>query len=242
MVEGRNSGYGQGKINTLPYTSGKVFIVSVAGDPNFNAIDRVYSPDEGGLARRYSTIPAALAATVAGRGDLIVLSPAFTTAPTAADVLLAETNGVAMFQAAQNVWGEWFVNRAAAALPQSVSAPIFTVTGRVKILNIIGQVTTAVQAQATTAKLTAVPTVGSNADICATGDLNAAAVGTQLYITGTFATALQINATGAQVPQAAPVIVDAGTLNLVTVASSTGAIKWKIIYKPIDPGAAIFAA
>jgi hypothetical protein len=46
---------------------------------------------------------------------------------------------------------------------------------------------------------------------------------------------------GAGVAQAAPLIVAAGTIDLSTAATNTGATKWLVRYIPIDPGAAVFA-
>ena len=60
------------------------------------------------------------------------------------------------------------VDRATAALPQTAAAAIFTVTGgRVAIMGILGEVTTAIQNQANNTKLTANPTVGTSVDLCA---------------------------------------------------------------------------
>ena len=46
----------------------------------------------------FATITSALAATVAGRGDVIVIANDFTTAPTDAELTTAGTNGVSFVQ------------------------------------------------------------------------------------------------------------------------------------------------
>lgn len=132
------------------------------------------------------------------------------------------------------------VERATSALPQSTSTTLFTVTGgRIILTGILGEVTTAVQAQATTIKLTSVSTVGSvTTDMCTTVDLTGAAVGTILGITapGSAATI------GSSVGQPNETIVQAGIIRATTVASSTGAMKWTVTYVPFDDGATLVAS
>jgi hypothetical protein len=245
MEPSMESGYGKGKVNSAPfYTLGKIFVVTAANGILFNTISAIFQNDRAGVRRIYTSFTSALAATVAGNGDMIIVAPDYVTALTSAELLLAETNGVSIVKAGlqQTRPGVYRAYRTTATLPQTASVPIFTVTGRVKILAIVGQVTTAIQAQADAVKLTAVPSIGSPTDLCATGDINAAAVGSQLLLTGTLANALQISAGGAQAYQAGSVIVQAGTINLNAAASNTGAVKWFIDYEPIDPGAQIVAA
>lgn len=238
----RNSGYGLAQIANAPFTTGKIFAVSVSGDTNFNNINELYGYDSEGVARRYSTITAALAACVAGRGDVIILSPAFTTALTAAELLSAETKGVSFVQAGKNVNGIYFEHRTTASLPATTASALFTVTGRIKLISIIGEVTTIVQTQACNAKLIANPTVGADVDLCAVLDITAAAVGTQFSITGTLANAMVKTTSGAGVFQAAPLLIQPGTIDLSTSANNTGSVKWRIEYVPVDAGARVFAA
>jgi len=133
------------------------------------------------------------------------------------------------------------VQRAAKALPQSATEPLFTVAGgRVRITQILGEITTVVQAQACTLKLSANPTVGAAVDVCATLDINALAVGKLLGITGTFANAM---VEGLALPaQAAPTIVAPGTIDAITGASNTGGFRWTLRYAAIDEGATVVAA
>ena len=135
------------------------------------------------------------------------------------------------------------VDRATAALPQTTASAIFTVTGgRVCITEILGEVTTIIQNQANNTKLTANPTTGTDVDICAVLNIAADGVGTLYGITGTASDALVGVNAGAVPEQAKGVIVNTGTIDLNCAASNTGAVKWTIMYYPIDVGASITAA
>jgi hypothetical protein len=131
-------------------------------------------------------------------------------------------------------------------LPQTAVKTIFTVTGGVIwVRAIIGHVTTAIGAVANATKFTVTPTVGGTAtDICATGDLNAAAAGDILMPITSFATALSINTAGVLV---AP---DSGTgaptgfmmtpgviaLNCAGSDGSVGLVSWRLLYVPMTNG------
>ena len=132
------------------------------------------------------------------------------------------------------------VERAAAALPQTATGNLFQIlNGRVLVTALVGEITTAVQAQATTIKLNALAsTPNTNADMCATVDLNAAAVGQLLGITGVLATAMTL---GPFVPQPNEQVFAPGFIRAITGASSTGAVKWTLTYIPIDDGASVAA-
>lgn len=239
MVPNLNSGYGQqfGKTD-----SGKVFILAASTDGNYQTLSRLFIPDADGLVRLYSTWATAIAATVAGRGDKILVSKGFTTAPTQAQLATMSTNGVLAEQLGGRMGEHYVTNRAPATLPATAGTAYFTVTGKVKIYNIIGEVTTAVQAQANAIKLIATPTVGAAVDLCATVESNAAALGSLFTITGTLANAMIKTVSGAVPSQASPVIVTAGTIDLSTAATNTGATKWTVVWEPLEPGAAVFAA
>lgn len=135
------------------------------------------------------------------------------------------------------------VERATANLPQTTAAAIFNIkTGRVLLTSIVGEVTTAIQAQANATKLVANPTTGTDVDICATVDINGKEVGTLYGITGTFATAAVAANAGATVAQSIPTVLPVGTLDLNCAASNTGRIKWVVTYVPLDDGAYMEAA
>lgn len=240
MQFNQDMGYGRGMIDTAPFTTGKVFYVGTAAAVALNlGFQDIITSDEQGIPRLYNTAALALAQTVAGRGDVIVLLPSYG-ALTAAELLLAETNSVAIRLAGSRDEDGFFANRLTAALPASATGSIFTVTGRVKLLSIIGEVTTVIQTQACNLKITNTPTVGSAVDLCANANVSGLTVGTQLNITGTLATALQTN-NGALLYQASPIILKAGTIDLITSATNTGSVKWNVKFQPIDQGAYISA-
>ena len=138
------------------------------------------------------------------------------------------------------------VQRAAANLPQTTQTAYFTVVGRVRVLSLVGEVTTEMHADANNVDLWANPTVGADVALCAVLDIASDAVGTIYTITGTFATAMVATTSGAvapasQIPEPG-ILVAAGTIDLKTDASKTGATKWTIQYVPEDAGSYIVAA
>jgi hypothetical protein len=135
------------------------------------------------------------------------------------------------------------VERATSGLPASTTAALFTVAGgKVLITSIVGTVTTAVQAQATTYKLRATPTVGAVNDLSGTVDLNAAAAGALIGITGLAGDAAVLSTGGGVSNLRNPIVVNTGTIGATTVATSTGAIQWTLTYVPVDDGASVVAA
>lgn len=140
---------------------------------------------------------------------------------------------------------EKVVVRTTANLPQSVAAAIFTVTGApIKILDIVGEVTTIIQTQTDNAKLQITDTASSTTtDICATTDITAKAVGTFFSVTGTAANALVSTAGGAVAPgQANGIVCPIGSIKLSCSASNTGQVRWYIRYRPLGTGAIVAAA
>lgn len=134
------------------------------------------------------------------------------------------------------------VSRAAAALPATTTGNLFTVTGgRILLTGIVGEVTTVIQTQACNASLVVDPTVaGSNVALCAVLNISALAVGTLLSITGVAATAMQSGL--AVVGMTTPWIIPPGAIGLLTSATNTGAVSWKLWYMPLDTGAVVAAA
>lgn len=133
------------------------------------------------------------------------------------------------------------VTRASSNLPQTTQSALFRVTGLIKIINIIGEVTTVIQTQANNTKLVHNPDTGSDTDLCAVLDITAKAVGSTLNITGTLANAMVNVANGAGISQATHITVTKGTIDLNCAASNTGAIKWSIRYIPLEEGAKVIA-
>lgn len=230
-------------LDKLIVTTGRIFYVMNKTDADYEKFLQDNGAYLDGVPKVYNTIDNALNATVANRGDFIGLSVGYTTALTADQLLLVETNGVTIIHLGkQRKDGTFFVHKATATLPQTTQGILFTVTGRIELIAIVGEVTTIIQTQITNTKIVANPTVGADVDLCAVKDISAAAAGSQFNITGTLATAMVQTASGAFVKQASPVIVTAGTIDLNCAASSTGSVKWLVIYNPIDPGAKVFVA
>jgi hypothetical protein len=137
------------------------------------------------------------------------------------------------------------VARATATLPATASGNIFTVTGgRIIIVSLIGEVTTAVQNQACTLAIGYAPTVGtgSTTNLGTASSIIAAPVGTHFGFNpgGAVATDLSTQA-GVSLP-AAGILVDAGAVQITTSATNTGSVKWDIAYIPYDSGAQVAAA
>lgn len=132
------------------------------------------------------------------------------------------------------------VSKATAALPQTTTGTLFTVTGgRVLLTSIVGEVTTVIQTQANNMKLVATPTTGTAVDICAVLDVSAKEAGCLFGITGLFSDALVGANAGATVVPRNPVVLPIGTLKLSCSASNTGNVKWICTYIPLDVGAAL---
>lgn len=134
------------------------------------------------------------------------------------------------------------VDKATATLPQSATGHIFQIIGgRVLLTDLTGEVTVIIQAQATTLKPTSTPTVGTAVDLATTVDMNAKEVGCLLGITGLPSDAMVATNAGLGVVPYRKLVLPVGYLDLITVASSTGSIKWSLTYIPLDDGAYVVA-
>ena len=149
------------------------------------------------------------------------------------------------------------VTGGAKTLPASTTGHIFTVAGgRVIVTSLTGVISTAIQAQATTLSVGNTPTGGSasTASFCATLDLTGKAAGISLAVPQAKATALLASGAdgtylwnttsggqGVPITSGGLLIVPAGTIDVTTVATSTGAITWSVSYVPYDSGATVTA-
>lgn len=134
------------------------------------------------------------------------------------------------------------VTRATGNIPQTLQVAIFTISGAIQLISIVGRITTVIGG-AVNLRLVANPTVGADTDICANADINAQPAGTILTITGTLATALQISANEGALPDCLnPVVIQGGTLDAATDASRTGQIEWTLMYIPITTDGLAVAA
>ena len=135
------------------------------------------------------------------------------------------------------------VERDTATLPQSTDGALFNVTnGRILLIGIIGEVTTAIQNQANNTKLKSVPTTGTTVDLCAVLSIANKEVGTLFGITGTFSDAMVGANAGATIIPDRDIVIPVGSIKLDCAASNTGSVKWTLFYVPIDDGASVAAA
>jgi len=136
------------------------------------------------------------------------------------------------------------VSRATATLPQTTTAPIFTITGgRVLVNMILGEVTTVIQTQANNTKLELDPESGAaNSDICANLNITGDIVGTMYQpMSSSGGASAMIDNLQQVLLVAQRRVFAAGDIALTCSASNTGSIKWDIWYVPIDTGATIVA-
>jgi hypothetical protein len=132
------------------------------------------------------------------------------------------------------------VERTSAVLPATTQTPYFTVTGRVLITQIVGEVTIIFDGTGNSLKLIANPTVGADVDLCASVVVTGDAVGTIYTITGTLADAMVATTSGAVQAQVAPILVADGTIDLdATATDATGSTKWVLHYIPLESGAEV---
>jgi hypothetical protein len=127
------------------------------------------------------------------------------------------------------------------------TAALFTIAGGpVRVLSVVGQITTGLEAKANALKLTHTPTGGAAVDLCATVESNAAAIRKCLVLNGVKATALQITTDIGVVTLAnqsgMPIVLTAGAVGLTAADTATGAISWYMEYEPLVPGATVVAA
>ncbi|MBU1173444.1 MAG: hypothetical protein KKD44_28070, partial [Proteobacteria bacterium] len=141
------------------------------------------------------------------------------------------------------------VTRATAALPQTNSAVLFTVTGVVLLKRILGVVTADVGAVGNVTHLRLDTTgAGATTDLClAAGgnDITGDVAGTFYEITGTFANALVATLDLPKAPaQATDLVLVPGNLEVACAGSDGGGgrVQWSVSYVPLTEGAAMVAA
>ena len=135
------------------------------------------------------------------------------------------------------------VERSAAVLPASTQTAYYTVTGRVLITQIVGEVTTIFDGTVNSIKLIANPTALADVDLCTALVVTSDAAGTMYTITGTLTDAMVATTSGAVTAQASAVIVAEGTIDLHTTATDTsGATKWTVHYIALDAGSTVVVA
>ncbi len=138
------------------------------------------------------------------------------------------------------------VTRAAANLPQTAAAPLFTVTGLVLLKRIVGYVTVEVGAVGNETKLVVSPDgAGADTDICDVLDITGHVVDSRYEITGTFANPMVRTIDLPQaLQQAVDIVIPPGTIDLDCAGSdgNAGEVRWSVTYVPLEAGAQVVAA
>lgn len=130
---------------------------------------------------------------------------------------------------------EYVVERAAANLPQSTQAPLFTVSGGLVLLTgLVGEITTAIQNQANSSSLFVNPNTGSDVALLSLGNIANLAAGLLFGATSTDESVILFPTD--------PIVVPTGTVDLSCPASSTGQVAWTLTYRPLSLGAKVVAA
>jgi hypothetical protein len=126
---------------------------------------------------------------------------------------------------------------------------LFTVTGHVVLNSIVGVVTVAMDATATSINLDFDPTIGSSVDLCAATVVTSDEAGT-LYGIETWVTGLLVaNATSAPgtaytplAPTSGSIVLAPGQITLVGTAANVGDTTWYAEWVPLTDGATLVAA
>lgn len=139
-----------------------------------------------------------------------------------------------------------YVERAAANLPATAAGNIFTISGgRILLVALYGEVTTAIQAQLCTVKFTSTPTTGSAIDLSAvSASISGLEVGGHIAVPNPPAagTAAVVSNAGYVNLQNVFTILPIGNISITTSATNTGQMKWGILYVPLDAGSQVVAA
>ena len=138
------------------------------------------------------------------------------------------------------------VTKAAANLPQTATATLFTVaTGNVLVTSLLGLVSgTAIQNQACTLALGTVPTTGtaSSTGLATATSIINKEIGTWVtpLASSGAAGALVVGTNAGSTPfLTTAFVVPPGTISWTTSASNTGKMAWYLTYVPLDNGATV---
>lgn len=124
------------------------------------------------------------------------------------------------------------------------SKTLWTYKGPIWIYGVHGLITSAIQAQATTCKISVQNDALAAIDLCATLDLTGKAAGTILQLPAAVGSAMVATTLGGALNLlTTPYMTASITSGLITVtygAASSGIINWSLIYAPLDPATTIF--
>jgi hypothetical protein len=140
----------------------------------------------------------------------------------------------------------YLASRAAAVVPTVAQSPqtIYTITGRILLSLLLGEITTVLDATVYTLKVTHDPTVGPAVDLSAALTMTSFTAGDYVTLGATVGAALTSNngAIGSVVAPAPKLVLADGILTLTGSATQTGAMKWSLYYVPLDANSNVVAA
>lgn len=141
------------------------------------------------------------------------------------------------------------VTRPTKVIPQAAAESLFTVTGgNIIVTGLIGEVTTIMDAVATTLRLGFTPSAAGTAAIfwsAASADITGLAAGVHIYLPAAAASALPTDtATGGGYIDVTPQwFCPPGAVTLTGTGLNTGGrIKWDLLYIPLDDATNVVAA
>lgn len=227
----------------------KIVVVSTAVSTNSTAISTV-GVDLATVSTAVSTNSTAVSTVGVNLGTadskIVVVSTAVSTNSTA-----VSTVSVALSTADSKVvlWGGQHLQQDTwTDMTTLTSGTMFTWTGAIEMLYLIGTVTSNIEAAGTTVQLQANPdSLGAINLTDAVADLNNAQAGTLIDITGTINAQAVLTVGGVIGPasQVAPVMLTSRTNGVITVTygnASSGEIRWDICWRPVSPGATVTPA
>ena len=137
----------------------------------------------------------------------------------------------------------WFhLSRTTETIPATTTTELFAVTGgRILAHLLLGEVTTAIQAQACNLKVTVNPTTGTSGDVASDLNVTGDEVGTLYFPEGDGTALAGVNAGNGFAAGAfgQAWIVPVGGIDITTSATNTGAIKWDLWYELLDESAEV---
>ena len=106
--------------------------------------------------------------------------------------------------------------------------------GKIKVWDIIGEVTAQIQNKATVIHFVSLPTHGTPQVLCADKSIQNDTIGSVYAISGTFVDLMKKTDGAAQVAQAGQILVSDGTIDVEIDNDATGMVKWTVIYEEVD--------
>lgn len=136
------------------------------------------------------------------------------------------------------------ITRTAMSLPATTQTSVFKIAGApIEILSLTGEVTTVIGTTTTSITLRADPTTpATDTDLMTGQNIGDDAVGTMYSLVTSVGTAMAVytNGIGPTMGGVFSIIAPIGNIDLETAATVTGAITWRMTYRPW-PGAKVTA-